>query len=572
MIDALLIVALAQVSSQSSAPLAPPQAPVRDARPAPAGTGVIRGRVVADDTGEPIRGCRVMLMTDVPLTSAPPKDLREAMMHPVLARTNEEGRYEFTKLGAGSYRVSATPEMSSARYVSSSLGTPGMPFGKPFQLSDGQKLEVPEIRLLRGGVLAGRVVDEFGEPVAYVRVNPLMRIGSREPHRVGPSMNGTDDLGRFRLFGLRAGEYFLVADPQTFGPPGETGVRHLQTYLPSSLTLAEATPIRLRAGEELGDLEIRLASGRTFTVSGSIMTSTGQPFSMRRGQAMFLEPSAGGGMSGRGLDLREDGTFEVRGVKPGTYTIEVRPEMRHPDDEIPSGAEFASAAVTVGDEDVKGVMIVTQPGATVSGEVTFVEPRTEPSHPLHVSAVPISSRAMFVPPVRTPVAPDGTFTLRGLARPVYIRVSPPPGYRLASVVFDGQDITDTPMEFKPGTTGKLTVTLTLRASELSGEVNDSKGPVASSFVFVFGEDRALWTPSATTTKWVQSDDKGKYALRGLRPGRYLVVATPLPSGPRLMMETEPEAWEALAKQATPVTIGDNESRTLNLTPVPEGDR
>jgi hypothetical protein len=463
--------------------------------------------------------------------------------------------------------------MSSARYVSLNLGTPGMPFGKPFQLSDGQKLDVPEIRLPRAGVLAGRVVDEFGEPVAHVRVSTLMRIGGGEPRQMGgPMMGGTDDLGRFRLFGLRAGEYFLVADPQAFGLPGETGVRHLQTYLPSSLTLAEATPIRLRAGEEIGDLEIRLASGRTFTVSGSIMTSAGQPFSMRRGQAMFLEPNAGGGMSGRGLDLREDGTFEVRGVKPGTYTIEVRPEMRHPDDEIPSGAEFASVAVTVGDDDVKGVMIVTQPGATVSGEVTFVEPRTESSHPLYVSAMPVSSRMMMIPQTRTSVAPDGTFTLRGLSRPVYIRVAPPPGYHLASVAFDGQDITDTPMEFKSGTTGKLSLTLTRRASELSGEVTDSKAPAVASFVVAFGEDRTLWTPHASTTKWVQSDGEGKFTLRGLRPGRYLVAAMPLTFASRMMIDPGPDVWESLARQATPVTLGDNERKTLNLTLGTERDR
>jgi hypothetical protein len=244
------------------------------------------------------------------------------MAEPAFARTNEDGHYEFGRLAPGTYRVTAALEMSSPRYISPSMDRPEMPFGKPIELGDGQKIQAPEIRLLRAGVLAGRVVDEFGEPVAYIRVNPLRRIGGGEPRQTGMSMNGTDDLGRFRLFGLAAGEYYLVAEPQNFGPPNET-IRYLSTYLPSSLTLAEATPIRLRAGEEISDLEIRLASGRTFGISGSIMTSKGQPFSRRLGQAMLNERTAGGGVSGRGVELKEDGTFEVRGVKPGTYSIEV---------------------------------------------------------------------------------------------------------------------------------------------------------------------------------------------------------------------------------------------------------
>jgi Carboxypeptidase regulatory-like domain len=566
MIALFLVAVLAQVSSQSSAP----PAPARDSRPAVDGTGVIRGRVVADDTGEPVRGCRVTLMTGRQPTAAP-RDPREAMMQPVFARTNEEGRYEFTKLGAGSYRVSATPEMSSARYVSPNLGTPGMPFGKPFQLSDGQKLEVPEIRLQRGGVLAGRVVDEFGEPVAYVRVNPLMRMGGGEPRQVGGMMGGTDDLGRFRLFGLRAGEYFLVAEPQTFGPPGESAVRHLQTYLPSALTLAEAMPIRLGAGQEIGDLEIRLASGRTFTIRGSILTSQGQPFSRRNGQVMFVEATAGG-TSGKGVELREDGTFEVRGVKPGSYSIDIRPAMMHPDDDVPADAEFGSAAVTVADSDVEGVMVVTQRGATVSGEVAFDEPRPDTSQPLYATATPTSMRIAMSPPSRAQVAPDGTFTLRGLFRPVYIRVSPPPGYHVASVTLNGQDITNTPIEFKPGKTGKVVVSLSNRLSELSGQVSNAQGRPAAAFVIAFGEDRSLWSPFATTTKYATAGEKGDYKLTGLRPGRYLVLAVPPGSRPPFMSEESHEAWEALAGQATAVTVGDQERRSLDLTLVSERDR
>jgi protocatechuate 3,4-dioxygenase beta subunit len=559
---ASLALVLAQVVSQSAAP----QAPVRDMRPAAVGTGVIRGRVVADDTGEPVRGCRVMLLRG-PI--GPQSEPYSPTTEPGFARTNEDGRYEFTRLAAGTYRVTAGPEMSSARYVSPMMGRPGMPFGKPIEIADGQKIQAPEIRLLRAGVLSGRVVDEFGEPVAYVRVNPLLKMGGGEPRQTGMSMNGTDDLGRFRLFGLAAGEYFLVAEPMNFGPPNES-IRYLSTYLPSSLTLAEATPVRLRAGEEIGDLEIRLASGRTFAITGTVMTSKGVPFSRRLGQVSLTERTAGGGMSGRGVDLKEDGTFEARGVKPGNYSIEVQPMMRHPDDEVPSEAEFASVAVIVTDTDVEGLTVVTRPGATVSGEVTFDEPR--PEQPVYVMAMPASGRMMMMLSGRGQVAPDGTFTLRGLYRPVYIRVTPPPGIHLASVSLDGHDITDAPTEFKPGKTGKLVISLSTRLSELSGQVRGPQGGPVAAMVFAFGEEPALWHPHATTTKYSIAGEKGAYKIGGLRPGRYFVVAVPAGSRSPMMFDEGPEAFEALAKEATVVTIGHQERKALDLELVTDRDR
>jgi protocatechuate 3,4-dioxygenase beta subunit len=113
MILALVVLALTQV------PMAPqaPQAPPRDAGPVVEGAGTIRGRVVADDTGEPVRGCRVMLIRGA-LPFGPQRDPHPQMGEPGFVRTNQEGRYEFTRLAPGSYRVLAAPEMSNARYVS----------------------------------------------------------------------------------------------------------------------------------------------------------------------------------------------------------------------------------------------------------------------------------------------------------------------------------------------------------------------------------------------------------------------------------------------------------------------
>lgn len=147
---------------------------------------------------------------------------------------------------------------------------------------------------MRAGVLAGRVVNEFGDTIAFVRVRALRPTVKGEPQQVGGLGNTTDDLGRFRLFGLPPGDYLLLAERQrSSGMEDQNALPYLPTYLPSSLTLGEASIVRLRAGQEIGELEIRLSRGRTFRITGSIVTSEGEPFSLRSGQVMLMHRTAG---------------------------------------------------------------------------------------------------------------------------------------------------------------------------------------------------------------------------------------------------------------------------------------
>ena len=75
------------------------QLPARDQPPTTrSGTGVIRGRVVRADTGEPLR--RVQVRVDEWST----KD----GSGPAATMTDAEGRYELTQLPAGRYQLKAT--------------------------------------------------------------------------------------------------------------------------------------------------------------------------------------------------------------------------------------------------------------------------------------------------------------------------------------------------------------------------------------------------------------------------------------------------------------------------------
>jgi hypothetical protein len=71
--------------------------PPRDRRPGetPRGTAVIRGMVVAAETGTPLRRAQVRVMPQGPGNAA-------------LAQTDAEGRFEVKDLAGGRYLISAT--------------------------------------------------------------------------------------------------------------------------------------------------------------------------------------------------------------------------------------------------------------------------------------------------------------------------------------------------------------------------------------------------------------------------------------------------------------------------------
>src|SRR5207237_5054996 len=130
-----------------------PQRPPRDTS-AKTGTARLRGHVVAADTGQPLRKAQVRAIS---------AELRENRM----ATTDAAGAYELKDLPAGRYMLSA----SKGSFVGLSYGQlrPFEP-GKPLEIADAQTADKIDFSLPRGSVITGRIVDEFGEPIADVQV------------------------------------------------------------------------------------------------------------------------------------------------------------------------------------------------------------------------------------------------------------------------------------------------------------------------------------------------------------------------------------------------------------------
>jgi hypothetical protein len=172
----------------------PPGPPPRDpsaTRPAETGTAVVRGRVVAADTGLPVRRAIVSL-----------RNVREDARGQSTV-TAADGTFAFEAVPEGRYRLGA----SKSRYVDTAFGAraPGRP-GRAFELARGQKIEDVTIALALAGVITGHVFDDTGDPVAGATVMALQRRTPEGAPRAVPSIYGrSDDTGSYRLFGLKPG-------------------------------------------------------------------------------------------------------------------------------------------------------------------------------------------------------------------------------------------------------------------------------------------------------------------------------------------------------------------------------
>ncbi|HYM22755.1 MAG TPA: carboxypeptidase-like regulatory domain-containing protein, partial [Vicinamibacterales bacterium] len=133
-----MIAALLAIALQSSAAAPQAQDP----------TAVVRGRVITPD-GRPMIGAHMRLTRS------------DSPQRPRSQSTDEDGTFEFTQLAAGQYTLLA----DKSGFASSEA--------VPIALGAAETKEHVDLTLKRLSAIAGRVVDENGDPVEGAVMNVL---------------------------------------------------------------------------------------------------------------------------------------------------------------------------------------------------------------------------------------------------------------------------------------------------------------------------------------------------------------------------------------------------------------
>jgi hypothetical protein len=538
---ALLCLAIAQVT-----------APPRDAaRTAPKiGTGVITGRVLAGTTDAGVAGALVYLLVTEPASQ------QRAVL------TDRNGRFTIDKLPAGTYRLSAQPPENNARFIQSDRAT------GPIEVENGATVAAPDQRMPFAAAISGRVVDERGEALANIEVYAMgERNGSPKPQRIGSGWpNRTDDQGRFRLFGLPAGDAIVTAQSdRAFSGFAEVDrpAGLVTTYYPDVLSQDEAKRITLREGADVDGIEVRMIRMRTFRITGTIVDSRGLPFGGAR--AGLHHTINGNGGTSR-IPTAADGRFEARAVLPGSYTLVVG-LSDGPFEQTPA-SEYASVPVTVTDGNIEDLVVATKPGADLAVRVIFESDAPRPA-PARFGLIGWTPRDFGFSPSQSEMGPGSTVTLRRVYGPVLVRPlafggGGQPEWFLKGVFLGERDITDVPTEFTPADAAKVRVVMTIKGATVTGRVSDESGKAAPEFaVVLFLEDRATWIEHGSGMLTTVREKGGDYRFGGVRAGRYRIAAI---ERSRLNRSySDPAGFlESIFPDATAITVTENEQRVVDL--------
>ncbi len=250
----------------------------------------VHGRVLAAQTGAPLRNVRVQT------TAATPP------LPPVF--TDADGQFSMPRPTADSSGLSA----AKAGFVTATV---------QLRPSNADL----ELRLSKAGAISGRIIDGLGDPLIGMTVTAQsVRGADAERHVIATDQ--TDDRGEYRISGLSDGRFIvsvndvsdiLGPDGTPFSGNGAFVIRQgavmvssddlrkqVRVYFPGVQSITDALPISLAAGEErpgvdfsapanppvdlLGALgptaaprEFGVLSTGTAIIRGRVMTSDGRP-------------------------------------------------------------------------------------------------------------------------------------------------------------------------------------------------------------------------------------------------------------------------------------------------------
>jgi protocatechuate 3,4-dioxygenase beta subunit len=480
------------------------------------------------------------------------------------ALTDAMGHFELKGVEAGRYRL----EVSRNGFVTQEFGqkTPNDP-GALLTLSPGEQVRDRLFRLIPSAVIAGKIMDEDGQPLPWVMVSAMREVYVDGKHKLSMEATAiTNDLGEYRLFGLRPAHYFVSAhytpggrwfgEGNNFKDLGESkGDRgYVTTYYPGSTDPAKATSIAVKGGEELSSMDMLLQQVGVFKIRGRVYNSVTH-HSGNNDVYLNLVPKNSRLLWGfpNGASAQKDGTFEFHDVLSGSYTLSVY--------WFDEGKNYTSRqTIEVFNADVDGLTLTIAPGVTIEGELDWEGNPSVEQEELKVVATGetgdywgADARVLANGTFILKDVPDGTYHLEvsGISQDCYVK----------TVRYGTSDATQDGFTVHRGNDAALEVTVSSRGARVKGSVADADGlPAAGVWVVLIPEERHRAEFRLYKSK--TSDQHGEFELRGIAPGDYKIFSWD---------EVESNAWQdpeflkPFEAKGERISLQEGAEKTVNLT-------
>jgi hypothetical protein len=518
--------------------------------------GVIQGTVLSGGTGQALRRAQVVLK---------PADSKGAALYQT---TDDSGGFSFPSVVPGRYSITVQRE----GYLPLSAGRIGDYKMPPiFSVSSGQTISSFVYRMTPSGVVSGKVKFDDAEPAVNVAVQLFRSYYERGRHGYAAAASATtDDRGEYRVHGLEPGTYYVAALYQA--PPRPSGAEeqtrkdglgnalpelsYAVTFFPQVQKMSDAVPVKIAPGDEVGGIDIFLTLVHTVHVRGRVLSAGKGGVIASPSITLLMNDSDNTASVTAPISvvLDKDQNFDIRGVTAGPYLL------------MAFGTEDGVALtgrvpINIGDADAANADVVVGGETQWTGKVHLDDDDSTLPSGLMISLQP---RRATASPARAPVSENGEFSLPivpGETYDLYVLNGPDNSY-LKSVRVANSERLEQGLE---AAAGDAPPALDVRLSSQGGQVV-GRAVTADPKVVASGATVALIpNPPAGRVQAYQTghaDEYGNFILRGVPPGKYILVAW-LDSPPCDVYN--PDDLAACQAQGSSLTIDVAEQQSVQLT-------
>ena len=435
--------------------------------------------------------------SNMPLASAEIRILR-LNGRAVLAdlETDAEGRFHAQDLLEGEYRI----EFFKALHVNAAL-----------RVRVGASSPPLTVRLVRCGVVAGRVVDGDGHPVrgAYVWMMVKPPGAAVFKHWGNPSQ--VDERGQYRIFNLPPGQYAVAASYSGSAASTGSGILfHPNNTQPGIFTVS--------GGEEYSGTDFAILPSARYRIAGTVA-----PPKPGTRVSLTLVPADQPGLATARVMADAHGAFHFDGIAAGSYHVLASgPVEGYGGLSVMLGAEriFGRTQVQVAGQDVEGLSITLRAGRPASFVLRSAPGGPDASCPATalLSVSPVEAWGAFMNE-SVPLALGKETAIKGLA-PGRYEISLSQLGEACYAATRGMTV-----DFAtPDESGPIAVQVA-PAGSIRGRLLAPSGRPADFLVVLLSSDA-----DDSPARIVYPDAEGAFAFAPLRPGRYRIAARPVGSG------------------------------------------